>query len=169
LAEIHQALLSHFSLLAEYLAGKVVVKDRDSRAYSRWISTFESKSGSRCGWVGSTSSLGLVGLRFKSQWRNGKVRFSFFVTFESQSWKIAKLRRVETRILLGPWVYLCSRSQELRIMVLLISITTQLNSSIEATLYHCWIIWTPLSLKFTFFIIVNFYSSEPWLEIVEED
>ena len=34
----------------------------------------------------------------------------------------------------------CSRSQEVRIMVHLISNTTQLNSSIEATQYHCWII-----------------------------
>jgi hypothetical protein len=30
-AEIHQALLSHFSLLAEFLIGKVLVKGSDSR------------------------------------------------------------------------------------------------------------------------------------------
>jgi hypothetical protein len=30
-AEIHQALLSYFSLLAEFLIAKVLVKDRDSR------------------------------------------------------------------------------------------------------------------------------------------
>jgi hypothetical protein len=30
-AEIHQALLSHFSLLAEFLIGKVLVKGKDSR------------------------------------------------------------------------------------------------------------------------------------------
>jgi hypothetical protein len=29
-AEIHQALLSHFSLLAEFLIGKVLAKDKDS-------------------------------------------------------------------------------------------------------------------------------------------
>jgi hypothetical protein len=31
-AEIHQALLSHFSFLAEFLIGKVLAKDKDSRA-----------------------------------------------------------------------------------------------------------------------------------------
>ena len=30
-AEIHQTLLTHFSLKAEFLIGKVLVKDRDSR------------------------------------------------------------------------------------------------------------------------------------------
>jgi hypothetical protein len=30
-AEIHQALLSHFSLLAEFLFEKVLVKDKDSK------------------------------------------------------------------------------------------------------------------------------------------
>jgi hypothetical protein len=31
-AEIHQALLSQFYLLVEFLSGKVLVKDKDSRA-----------------------------------------------------------------------------------------------------------------------------------------
>jgi hypothetical protein len=32
-AEIHQALLSQFSLVAEFLFGIVLVKDRESRAF----------------------------------------------------------------------------------------------------------------------------------------
>jgi hypothetical protein len=42
--------------------------------------------------------------QFESQQRNTKVPFSFFVVLESQSWKIANPRRVETWIpdLLGP-------------------------------------------------------------------
>jgi hypothetical protein len=31
MADVHKALLSHFSLLAEFLILKVLVKDRDSR------------------------------------------------------------------------------------------------------------------------------------------
>jgi hypothetical protein len=53
-AEIHQAPLSHFSLIAEFLIGKEPVRDKESRVICEMKQQKYSKNMNKCPQVGKT-------------------------------------------------------------------------------------------------------------------